>query len=108
MSTTELSAAERWLRGFADTQQATVRSWFDYAVEKGARSPEGCLSIVARLAESRLDWATTPETRALCANCLTAQNERGCHQRQCSYSTLLFRHLREAMNHPKVLCQNLS
>ena len=32
----------------------------------------------------------------------------GCHQRQCSYSTHLFRHLREAMNHPKGLCQNLS
>ena len=37
-----------------------------------------------------------------------AQNERGCHQRQCSCSTHLFRHLREAMNHPKGLCQNLS
>ena|SRR6516165_10736439 len=37
-----------------------------------------------------------------------AQNERGCHQRQCSYSTHLFSHLREAMNHPKGLCQNLS
>jgi hypothetical protein len=39
---------------------------------------------------------------------LQAQNERGCHQRQCSYSTHLFRHLREAMNHLKSLCQNLS
>ena len=32
---------------------------------------------------------------------LLAQNERGCHQRQCSYSTHVFRHLWEAMNHPK-------
>jgi hypothetical protein len=38
---------------------------------------------------------------------LSAQNERSCHQRQCSYSTPLFSHLREAMNHPKGLCQNL-
>ena len=37
-----------------------------------------------------------------------AQNERGCHQRQCSYSTHLFRHLWEAMHHQKGLCQNLS
>jgi hypothetical protein len=37
-----------------------------------------------------------------------AQNERGCHQRQCSHSTHLFRYLRETMNHPKGLCQNLS
>jgi hypothetical protein len=36
-----------------------------------------------------------------------AQNERGCHQRQCNCSTHLFRHLREAKNHPKGLCQNL-
>jgi hypothetical protein len=39
---------------------------------------------------------------------IMAQNERGCHQRQCSYGTHLFSHLREAMNHPKGLCQHLS
>jgi hypothetical protein len=39
---------------------------------------------------------------------LLAQNERGCHQRQCSYSTRLFKQLWEALNHPKGLCQNLS
>ena len=39
---------------------------------------------------------------------LLAQNERRCHQRQCSCSARLFRWLWEAMNHPKGLCQNLS
>jgi len=43
-----------------------------------------------------------------CDRLKEAQNERGCHQRQCSHSTHLFIHLREAMNHPKGLCQNLS
>ena len=43
-----------------------------------------------------------------CSISKEAQNERGCHQRQCSYSTHLFSHLREAMNQPKGLCQNLS
>jgi hypothetical protein len=37
-----------------------------------------------------------------------AQNERGCHQRQCSYSTHLFKYLWKARNHPIGRCQNLS
>jgi hypothetical protein len=41
-----------------------------------------------------------------CGSAYVAQNERGCHQRQCSSSTHVFRLLREAMKHPKGRCHN--
>ena len=68
----EKNAAARWLATFPARHHAMLHAWMNYAVSRGARTPEAVIAKVEVLIGQKLTWSVEPQSRELCHAALIA------------------------------------